>query len=338
MIINSGNIFAVFQNLHNQASVVTNPGASSPSLFFVLNARSGKGDKAFIREKIEDVLNQVGRTYHIRVIENSQQIDRIAQETVAAAKACGGIVVAVGGDGTISAIANAVHGSGCAFGVLPQGTFNYFARTHGIPENLLDSIHTVLHARPHPVQVGLLNNRLFLVNASIGFYRQILEDREAYKEYYGRSRIVAYWSGLMTILRHCRSLRITWERSGSLCKLRTPTLFVGNNRLQLEHIGMPLTEILEDGQLTAIAVPPVNTFSLLWLGVRGALGKLGAADKLNSFGFKRLIIKSSSRYRARRVKVAIDGEIVWFNAPLEFQVASEPLHLLKPDSKSAFQE
>ena len=51
------------------------------------------------------------------------------------------------------------------------------------------------------MQVGLLNDRPFLVNASLGLYPQLLEDREAFKQKFGRSRLVALWSGLVTLMR-----------------------------------------------------------------------------------------------------------------------------------------
>ena len=48
------------------------------------------------------------------------------------------------------------------------------------------------------MQVGLVNDRVFLVNASLGLYAKLLEDREAFKAQYGRHRWVAFWSGLLT--------------------------------------------------------------------------------------------------------------------------------------------
>jgi diacylglycerol kinase family enzyme len=320
--------------MHKNNAEVSMSSVSAPSdspLLIVMNAGSGHNDTAAAREAIEHVLKQAGRTYRICVVEDAKQIEDIARQTVEQAKACGGIVVAVGGDGTINTVANAVLGSGCPFGALPQGTFNYFSRAHGISEDIIEATRVLLSARAYPVQVGLVNNRLFLVNASLGLYPKLLEDREAYKRQYGRSRLVAFWSGLMTVLRQHRQLRITLERHGQTSNMRTPTLFIGNNRLQMEQIGIPLAEALEEGQLAAIAVRPVGTLAMLWLLVRGALGKLGEADNVISFAFRSLTVKPSSLYRAQRVKVAIDGEVIWLNAPLEFRVSPEPLYLLKPD-------
>ncbi|HSN80882.1 MAG TPA: diacylglycerol kinase family protein, partial [Rhodoferax sp.] len=71
------------------------------------------------------------------------------------------------GDGTLNTVAQAAHAVGCAMGVVPQGTFNYFARTHGIPVDPREAVRLLLHAAPQPVQVDGVNDRVFLVNASL---------------------------------------------------------------------------------------------------------------------------------------------------------------------------
>jgi diacylglycerol kinase family enzyme len=306
------------------------PDISAAPFLIVMNAGSGHNDTAAVRAIIEEVLTRAGREHRLIVVEDPARLAEAARRTVEQAKACGGVVVVAGGDGTINTVANAVYGSGCPFAVVPQGTFNYFGRTHGISQDAREAAEALLTARVEPVQVGLVNDRLFLVNASLGLYPKLLEDREAYKQQYGRSRLVALWSGLMTVLRPHRRMRITLERQGQASTMRTLTLFVGNNRLQMEQTGIPLGDALEDGQLAAVALRPVGRLAILWLLVRGALGRLGDAENVISFGFRRMTVKPALLYRVRRVKVAADGEIVWMTAPIEFRVAPEPLYLLKP--------
>jgi diacylglycerol kinase family enzyme len=317
----------------NNAEVSMSPAFDLPNAIFliVMNAGSGHNDTSATRDIIKQVLAQAGRRYRIFLVDEPARMDQVARQAVEEAKTCNGVVVAAGGDGTLNTVANAVLGSGCPFGVLPQGTFNYFGRTHGIPEDIAEATMALLTARVQPVQVGLVNDRVFLVNASLGPYPQLLEDREAYKQQFGRSRLVALWSGLMTLLRQYRQLRITLEQQGRASTLRTPTLFIANNRLQMEQIGIPLAPVLEEGQLAAIAVRPVGTLAMLWLLVHGALGRLGDAENVISFSFRRLTVKPSSRYRPHRVKVATDGEVNWLATPLEFQISPQPLYLLKPD-------
>ena len=117
--------------------------------------------------------------------------------------------------------------------------------------------------------------------------------------------------------------------------MRTPTLFVGNNPLQLAQGGIPEAPSLEQGQLAAVTLRPMGALTMLWLAVRGAFGQLGEADSVTSFAFRRIVVSPAIPYGTRRLKVATDGEIAWLRAPIEFRVAPEALHLLKPDPGSA---
>ena len=220
------------------------------------------------------------------------------------------------------------------FGVLPQGTFNYFGRTHGIPEDLADAVRALLRARVRPVQIGLLNDRIFLVNASVGLYPQLLEEREHDKRQYGRSRIVALLSAIKTALRGHRSLRITLELDSGTRHLRTPTLFVGNNRLQMEQVGMrPLDQSLVSGRRVAIAPRPVGRLRMLGLLVRGALGRLGEAEDVDAFAFRRMTVRAPLLLGRRKLKVATDGEVCRMALPLRFEALDGRLALLAPEEE-----
>ncbi|ABR90248.1 Uncharacterized conserved protein [Janthinobacterium sp. Marseille] len=310
-----------------------------------MNGGSGRHDEDDTRQTIETAMQAAGRPYRIFVIEDVTQIQATVRQAVDAAQEQGAVVVAVGGDGTINAVANIVLGSGCIFGALPQGTFNYFGRTHGIPEEIEESLQDLLHGEPIPVQVGEVNGHIFLVNASVGLYPELLEDRESFKQKYGRSRLVAIWAAIATVFGRHRQLHLTLEQDGTRTTMRTTTLFVGNNRLQLEQVGMPQAEAVVQGQLAAIAVRPVGKLAMLWLGACGALGRLGDAGNVVGFSFRSLTVATRSKLvnagtaeaqkstgrkqQGRQIKLAADGEIMWLETPLEFRVAPEPLLVIK---------
>ena len=297
--------------------------------YIVLNAGSGQEDPGSSCHAITGVLDAAGRTHEILRVENPQQLGEIARRAVSKAQRNKGIVVAAGGDGTLNAVAQATLGSGCQFGVIPQGTFNYFGRTHGMSSDAAEAARALLSAHVHPVQVGLVNDRVFLVNASIGMYPQSLEDREEQTRLHGRSRLVAMWAALLTILRGYRPARMKLEHPGGTEVRRTLTLFVANNRLQLEQVGLDEAASVDEGRLVAIIVGPMPTLRLLWLLGQGAMSKLGDARGVHRFEFSSLTVTPASG-RARRLKVATDGEITWMDTPILFRVAPEALLLLKP--------
>lgn len=307
------------------------PGARSATFagpcFIVLNAGSGRQDAETRREIITRVFDAAGRRCEILPIDRSTPIERVATAAVARAKAERGAVIAAGGDGTINAVAQAAYGHGLPFGVIPLGTFNYFARVHGIAQDVEAATRALLRARIEPAQAGRAGGHLFLVNASLGLYPQLLEDREAFKQQFGRSRLVALWSGLVTLARQSRQLHLTIEAGDQKATLRTPTLVVVNNRLQLERLGFPEADALAQGQLAGIVIKPIGTLSMFGLLLRGVLGRLGDAENVQHLPFRRVTVSPRGR---RRIKLAMDGEIRWVPTPVVFEVAPEPLSLLVP--------
>lgn len=298
--------------------------------FIVFNIGSGHGDRDATRARIADAMHAAGRRYELHDVDDPSQLPMIAARAVRDAEAQHGVVVAAGGDGTINAVAAAVLGHPVRFGVLPQGTFNYFGRANGLSQQIDEALDTLLTGRLQPTQVGLVNGHPFLVNASIGLYPRILEDREVFKQRYGRHRLVALGAAIGTVLRQHRHwmLRIEDER-GRAGMIDTPTLFVGNNSLQLEQVGLPQARDVEAGYLAAVAIKPVGRLGLFLLAFQAALGRLRQADDVIHFAFKQLRV-TPLRRRPRPLKVATDGEIRWLMPPIELRVADERLNLLVP--------
>jgi diacylglycerol kinase family enzyme len=296
----------------------------------VLNPKSGSRDAREARARICSIIEGAGRNCEFLVVKDPRELPALTKQAADAAVRDNGAMVAAGGDGTINCVAHAALKTGRPFGLLPLGTFNYSSRAHGIPLDVEAAARALLDARIKRVQVGALNERIFLVNASLGLYPQVLQDREHYKRLYGRKRIVALWSALTTIARGYGLAALDIEHDGERETVRTPTLFIGNNPLQLEQVGLPEAEDVQRRRLAAVIVKPVSSRTLLWLIVRGAMGKLGEEDKVRNFSFKEMTVLPQRVDPRRGVRVATDGEIVWMKPPLEFRVAPDWLYLLVP--------
>ena len=241
-----------------------------------------------------------------------------------------GSVIAVGGDGTINAVAAAAIEAGCSMGVLPQGTFNYFARAHGLPDDPKAAAQVWRAGHLKQVQVGAVNGRPFVVNASLGIYPRLLRARETDSAAYGRSRWVAMWSAARTILRVSHVSRLTIDQDGQREDVRLSLLFIGNNRLQLESLGLPQPAELGEERLAAIRVAPLGWAATLRLLLRGLTGRLAPAEEVSSALFNELTITSRQRRKGRGLQVACDGEVTWMDAPLHVMVMNQRLPLLCP--------
>jgi diacylglycerol kinase family enzyme len=228
-----------------------------------------------------------------------------------------------------NAVAAAAPARNLLFAALPQGTFNFFGRNLGLSEDLAIAASDLLDAIEHPVQVGEVGDRIFLVNASVGLYRRLLQDREQFKQRYGRSRLVAMWAGLNTLLRWHPRLDLRLSDDEGARTEDVLTFIAGNNRLQLEQLGLPNIECLQQGQLVGIKLAPQPRSELLALALRGLAGRLENSANGVAFGFRELVIDPISR-RRRSLRVGIDGEIIRLQAPLHFRVSPRPLRVLLP--------
>jgi diacylglycerol kinase family enzyme len=314
-----------------RTDTASNAGASAggPELFVVINPGSGEHDATQTRETLTRVFEAEGRRFQFVRIDKPAFLADASNQAAATVKRCNGILVAVGGDGTINTVAQAAWREACTLGVLPQGTFNLFARNHGIAQDLETAARALLHAEPGPVQVGEVNGRLFLVNASVGLYPQVLQDREYYKKQLGRHRWVAVISGLITLFEWRRQLALEIGLDGESARVTTPTLFIGNNRLQFDRIGIEpeVAEKVGQGRLGGVIAKPIGNWALLGLVLRGAFGRLGEAEQVQSFAFRTLDVRVIGM---RKMKVAVDGEVGVMRPPLRFAVAQQPLTLMLP--------
>jgi len=294
----------------------------------VVNGGSAEGDAR--REALTAALTQQGLAHELFRASPAQSIAACAERAVQLARSTQGMVAAVGGDGTVNTVAHALGGRRVPLGVLPSGTFNYFARAHALPEDPHEAVSLWATTSAQPVQVGQVNEQRFVVNASLGLYPKLLRAREEDNARLGRWRIVAAWSALRTVLRDNRSMTLLLDDGAGPRRVRTPTLFIGNNPLQLDLFGLPQAEATGSGVLAAVSVKPVSSARLVTLALRGLIGALGPEPEVDAAPIRELRVQPLGRRAGRPIAVAFDGELQTMQPPLSFRVAAEPLWLIKP--------
>jgi YegS/Rv2252/BmrU family lipid kinase len=118
-----------------------------------------------------------------------------------------------GGDGTIHHVLNASLENGMAYGVVPMGTVNAFARATGIPLEPLAAARYLAGATPVPAALGRVNGRHFLCFASVGFDAAVVHDVSAgSKLRLGKLAYVAH--GVGAVFRQARLARFAMEAHG----------------------------------------------------------------------------------------------------------------------------
>jgi diacylglycerol kinase family enzyme len=235
-------------------------------------------------------------------------------------------VVAAGGDGTVSSVAAGLVGSNTPLAVLPIGTLNHFAKDLGIPLDLDEAVRTIVASRVMSIDVGEVNDRIFLNNSSIGIYPSIVVERDVL-----RRRGYAKWTAVAVasarVLRHYRGLDVTIASGDAARSSRTPFLFVGNNEYQTDGIRLGGRERLDGGRLFAYLAPRARTRDLPLLLALALVGRAGKQQAIELFPTVDLRVETSP---VRTLRVAVDGEVMRMNTPLHYRVRPRALRVLVP--------
>src|SRR4051812_14357302 len=214
------------------------------SIEVLLNSRSGSQRTAKTRQILEQVLTASSRTFQVTVVSPDALV-RVAEEK--ARSGCD-VLVAGGGDGTISRVAEAALQADKTLGVLPLGTFNYFARSHGIPIELEGALRVILEGSTINSPVFDLDGRLVLNNVSIGIIPTVLLKRRGLYRIWGRNQFNAYLSVLLTILRPAHRMRLRLATDSAEAVRETPLVLICSNAYQVEAFQLDGSECLATGQ------------------------------------------------------------------------------------------
>jgi diacylglycerol kinase family enzyme len=290
----------------------------------LMNTRSGnENNPEAVRIAIE-ALRAQGRDVALLQARRPRDLPMLVRQ---AADTRPGILVAAGGDGTLNAVASMAHARALPFAVIPLGTFNYFARDLGIPLDAAEAARIIGEGCVRSVPIGCVNGKLFLNNASIGLYRRLIERRELHKRRFGRRRLVALFSGLFTLLGRNRSYRLRLEIDGQPLILSAPTVFFGRNALQMEQLGLGEALCVARGELAVLAPREVDRRALLGLALRGALGRLESAENLRQYCASKVQVDWLD---GRRIRVAVDGELIECALPLVIEALPNALQVIVP--------
>src|ERR1041385_8448820 len=97
----------------------------------ILNGGSGDGHGDEEAKRLEEAFREAGLEPRLWPFGPGEEV----REGVGRAReARPPVLVAAGGDGTLSAVADVVRGTETALGVIPAGTMNHFAKDPGIPQ------------------------------------------------------------------------------------------------------------------------------------------------------------------------------------------------------------
>ena len=139
---------------------------SRKNIVFIMNPISGTVKKAGIPEIIAETLDRERFDYRIAYTEYAGHAEVIARREVDTGT---GIVVAVGGDGTVNEVGRALIHTPSALGIVPCGSGNGLARHLMLPMDIRKSIEVINRCEIRDVDYGTINGRPFFCTCGMGF-------------------------------------------------------------------------------------------------------------------------------------------------------------------------
>jgi diacylglycerol kinase family enzyme len=285
-----------------------------------LNARAGTARAA------AEVIGSDKR-FRLHECEPASLLEAVREEIRGGARR----VLVAGGDGTIASAAAELVGSDVELAIVPGGTLNHFSRSLGIPEDLAAAIETAATCPSRPVDVGFVNDRLFLNTSSVGAYAGFVHVRERWEPRLGY-RLSSLISAVRTLAR-LPSYAIELEAEGETRRYRTPLVFVGvgERELQFPHFGERVAEGRTGLHVIAIHRRARSRLVLLALAaVTRGLRIVARTPHLDAV----LVDSCTIELPLARAYLAIDGETVRLDSPLRYRLARGALRVAAPPEKT----
>ncbi|PZO65591.1 MAG: diacylglycerol kinase [Paracoccus denitrificans] len=288
----------------------------------ILNGGSGKQKSDDLAALLDRELGPYCGTWDLRQTKRGRDIPVIARQAVQRGF---DLIVAAGGDGTQAAVAGALAEKDVLMGVIPGGTFNYFARDLGVGETPEQAIATLRNARLQSISVGRIGRTVFLNNVSFGAYPQILKTRESIYRRWGRSRVAAYWSVLKTLVNLRNPMSVSLNTPQGTKTHRSTLIFVAKSAYQLDNFGLAGAEAVRAGHFAVFIARASRPAPLIMAAVRLAVGK-SRDDDFDMIIADEMVIETTP---ARQL-VAHDGEKTKMRGPFDLQVLKGGLTVLVP--------
>jgi diacylglycerol kinase family enzyme len=244
------------------------------------------------------------------------------------------VVVAFGGDGTFNEAANGLAGSDTPLCCLPGGRANVWCRIIGMPVDIVDATEHLLAIahdwQPRRVDVGRVNDRLFLFSAGVGLDASVVAQVDAHPRLKRRLGEWYYtWSAINTFNRRylVRPPRLSAVLDGeavegvtTMVQNATPYTYFGERPVQMAEGAS-----LSSGDLSAIVLRRASLADMPTIILRAFTQRLRVARHRRVAGFsgvREIVVTSADE---RRLPLQVDGDFIGEFAKARFEAVPDGL-------------
>lgn len=237
------------------------------------------------------------------------------------------LIIASGGDGTVSAVAGAVIDTDIPLGVIPRGTANAFSVALGIPTNLKEACETILAGNTRVVDTARCNDTPMILLAGLGFEAGMVN--KATRELKNRLGAFAYVLAGVQQFATQEPFQATLEINGKTSEFATNAITIANVAPPTSVLAQGFGAVIPDDGLLEVTI---GTSQTALQGVNALASLVASAVVKSPTQNKDVICLRASKIKVSTAppqKLVVDGEILESN-PIEFECLPNSLTVFAP--------
>ena len=239
-------------------------------------------------------------------------------------------VIASGGDGTVSAVAEALIESDIPLGIIARGTANAFANALEIPDTLEAACQVIVDGGTQTVDAGRCNGKPMILLAGIGFEAETVEDAD--RQTKNRFGMLAYVLSGLKQLKDFEKFSATIETDNKIIEVDANAITIANAAPPTSILAHGTAGVIyDDGLLDVTIIAPESragaiaiSYHLLQTTNNDEAAERGDIGYLRT---KRVKVTTDPPQ-----KVVLDGEIVG-KTPIEVECIPRGLTVFAPVEK-----
>ncbi|MDG4851394.1 MULTISPECIES: diacylglycerol kinase family protein [unclassified Mesorhizobium] len=284
-------------------------------------------DVAAFADRVRELLEAAGHSVQIDIVAGGE-IAAALEKAIARRNV--DVVLAGGGDGTVSTAASLLMNKKKALAILPAGTMNLFARSLGIPQTLEAALKAFTDGEVKAVDMATANGRPFVHQFSIGMHARMVQLRE--KMDFGsrlgkmRASVRAAWA----TIKNPRTLKVTLTIGKTDIITRATGIGISNNLFgegHLPYADNPAGGVL--GIYVSVARRRRDLVKLLLAMLRGRWRQSGHVEIHQADKAVLKIHSSPTKFKA-----VMDGELVKLERETTVEIHPATLNVLVPRSSA----
>ncbi len=239
-----------------------------------------------------------------------------------------GRVVAVGGDGTVAAVAHALAGGDVPLGIVPAGTGNMVARELGIPLAVEEAVALLAGpSQTRRIDAMRINGRIFLLNAGVGINAETIDQTSRLgKSLFGRS---AYFGTAVWHVLKAKPQRLEVTIDGVTRTFQATDVAISNCGILAKALNPNGPDIrADDGQIDVCILCMKSPLEYPWYYFLRWI----APKRVNKIIHEIVVRKSVTVRSGVPISVQADGDIIG-TTPVTVEVLPTALSVLVPDKE-----